>query len=31
MRLRIGYPPLADEAKMLIEQTGEPRSSGSSR
>jgi MoxR-like ATPase len=24
MRLRIGYPPLADEAKMLTEQTSEP-------
>src|SRR6059058_1809890 len=24
MRLRIGYPPLADEAKMLTEQTGDP-------
>jgi MoxR-like ATPase len=24
MRLEIGYPPLAEEAKMLTEQTGEP-------
>jgi MoxR-like ATPase len=24
MRLRIGYPPLAEEAKMLTEQTSEP-------
>jgi MoxR-like ATPase len=24
MRLEIGYPPLADEARMLTEQTGEP-------
>ncbi len=24
MRLSIGYPPLADEARMLTEQTGEP-------
>jgi MoxR-like ATPase len=24
MRLAIGYPPLADEARMLIEQTGDP-------
>jgi MoxR-like ATPase len=24
MKLRIGYPPLADEAQMLTEQTGDP-------
>ena len=24
MRLSLGYPPLADEARMLAEQTSEP-------